>query len=191
MATGATLNLSGFSNSIGSLAGSGTVTNTGAAATLSAGGDNLSTTFSGTLQNGSGALALSKLGTGTLTLSGPNTYSGATTVSAGTLQAGSTTALSANSDFTVNSTLDLNGFSNSIGSLAGTGTVTNNGAAAATLTAGGDNASTTFSGVLAKRHRQPWGLIRAAPGLNPYRNQHLQRADRCARRRVIGSRHFI
>ena len=68
-------------------------------------------------------------------------------MSAGTLQAGSTTALSANSDFTVNSTLDLNGFSNSIGSLAGTGTVTNNGAGA-TLTAGGDNASTTFSGVL-------------------------------------------
>ena len=53
-----------------------------------------------------------------------------TTVSAGTLQAGSTTALSATSDFTVNSTLDLGGFSNAIGSLAGTGTVTNSGAAA-------------------------------------------------------------
>ena len=48
-----------------------------------------------------------------------------TTVSAGTLQAGSTTGLSATSDFTVNSTLDLGGFSNAIGSLAGTGTVTN------------------------------------------------------------------
>ena len=84
-----------------------------------------------------------------MTLSGVNTYSGATTVSAGTLQAGSTTALSANSDFTVNAILDLNGFSNAIGSLAGSGIITNNRAVAATLTAGGDNnPSTTFTGVL-------------------------------------------
>ena len=146
MVSGAILNLSGFSNTIGSLAGTGTVT-TGAAATLTV-GDNFNTTFSGVLQNGTGALALTKVGIGTLTLSGPNTYSGATTVSAGTLQAGSTTALSATSDFTVNAILDLNGYSNAIGSLAGSGTITNNRAVAAILTAGGDNASTTFSGAL-------------------------------------------
>ena len=102
------------------------MTNSGvAAATLSAGATTSSTTFSGTLQNGPGALALTKVGTATLTLSGSNTYSGATTVSLGTVQAGSITALSANSAFAVNSTLDLNGFSNAIGSLAGSGTVTN------------------------------------------------------------------
>src|SRR5271157_5752833 len=84
-----TLNLGGFSNAIGSLAGTGTVTNTGAAATLTAGGDNATTTFGGVLQNGTGAVALTKVGTGTLTLTGINTYSGATTVTAGTLQAGS------------------------------------------------------------------------------------------------------
>ena len=146
--TGATLNLNGFSNAIGSLAGNGTVTNSGvAAATLSTGGDNATSVFSGTLQNGTGILGLTKAGTGTLTLSGTNTYSGATTVSAGTLQAGSVGALSANSDFIVTSILNLGGFANSIGSLAGTGTVTNTGAAA-TLTAEGDNLSTTFSGVL-------------------------------------------
>ena len=147
--TGATLNLNGFSNSVGSLAGNGTVTNTGVAGvTLSAGGDNLSTTFSGTLQNGPGMFGLLKSGTGTLTLSGTNTYSGPTTVNAGTLQAGSSGGLSASSDFTVNSTLDLNGFSSAIGSLAGTGIVTNNGGAVATLSAGSDGASTTFSGTL-------------------------------------------
>src|SRR5208283_3499940 len=142
------LNLGGFSNAIGSLAGSGTVTDTGTAATLSAGADNASTTFSGTLQNGPGALALTKTGTGVLTLSGTNTYTGPTTVNAGTLQAGSSGGLSASSDFTVNSTLDLNGFSNAIGSLAGNGIVTNNGLAVATLSAGSDGASTTFSGSL-------------------------------------------
>ena len=148
--SGAVLNLNGFSNAIGSLAGTGTVTNNGAAAAiLSAGGDNASSVFSGTLLNGTSALGLTKTGSGTFTVSGTNTYSGATAVSAGTLQAGSTTALSVNSDFTVSSTLDLNGFSNAIGSLAGIGIVTNNGATLATLTAGGDNnPSTTFSGVL-------------------------------------------
>ena len=147
--TGATLNLNGFSNSVGSLAGNGTVTTSVAGpVTLTAGANNASSVFSGTLQNGNGTLALTKVGTGIFTLSGTNTYSGPTTVSSGTLQSGSGSALSATSDFTVNSILDLNGFSNSIGSLAGSGIITNNGAAASTLNAGGDNASTTFSGAL-------------------------------------------
>jgi len=57
-----------------------------------------------------------------------NTYTGSTTVSAGTLQAGATSAFGTNSAVSLSSgtTLDLAGFSNSIGSLAGTGgTVTN------------------------------------------------------------------
>ena len=92
--------------------------------------------------NISGTGSVVQIGTGsTVTLSGTNSYSGVTTVSAGTLQAGSITALSAASNFTVSgAVLNLNGFSNAIGSLAGTGTVTNNGAAAAILSAGGDNA---------------------------------------------------
>ena len=87
-------------------------------------------------------------GTGTLNLSSNNTYTGATTVSAGTLQAGSATAFSANSAFTVNSQLDLNGFSNTIGSLAGNGIVNNSGSANAILTIGTANTDTTFSGTL-------------------------------------------
>lgn len=100
---------------------------------LTVGGNNLSTGVSGNIvdggfnvNSGTGA-SLVKVGTGTLTLSGADTYTGVTTVSAGTLQAGSTTGLSSSSAFTVTSTLDLGGFSNAVGSLAGAGNVTNNG----------------------------------------------------------------
>ena len=143
------LDLNGFSNTIGSLAGSGIVTNDGTEpATLAVGNNNTSTTFSGILQDGTGTLALTKIGTGTLVLSGSNAYGGATLVEEGILQAGSTSALSPNSAFTVNSQLDLNGFSNTIGSLAGSGIVTNDGTVPATLAVGNNNTSTTFSGIL-------------------------------------------
>ena len=132
-----------------SLAGNGTVTNTsGTGATLTAGGNSSSTVFSGTLNNGTSTVGLTKTGTGTLSLSGSNTYSGATTVSGGTLQAGSITGLSSGSAFTVNSVLDLDGFSSTVASLAGNGTVTNSSGTGATLTAGGDNSSTVFSGTM-------------------------------------------
>jgi autotransporter-associated beta strand protein len=86
VASGATYDLNSFSETIGSLAGDGTVTSGAAGAlTLTAGGDNTSTLFSGVLQNGSGTVAFTKSGTGTLTLTGANTYSGLTTVSGGIL----------------------------------------------------------------------------------------------------------
>lgn len=86
VAAPATLDLNGFSETINGLAGSGTVDNsTTTAATLYVGNTNASTTFSGVLQNSGMAvgLALTKIGTGTLTLNGANTYTGATTISAG------------------------------------------------------------------------------------------------------------
>jgi autotransporter-associated beta strand protein len=102
---------------------------------------------SGVPVSGSGELIMDLTGTHLL-VSSNNTYSGQTILMGGTMVAETTTALSPNSAFIVNSTLDLNGFNNTIGSLSGSGIVANNGTAAATLTVGNDNNSTTFSGVL-------------------------------------------
>ena len=82
VAGGATFDLNSFSEIVGSIAGAGNITL--GTATLTAGGNNTSTTFSGPL---SGTGGLTKAGTGVLTLSGANTYSGATTINGGTLRA--------------------------------------------------------------------------------------------------------
>lgn len=84
-----TLDLHGFSDTINGLSGTGTVNNQVAGTpTLTVGGNNQSSTFSGTITNTAGTLALAKTGTGTLTLSGTNGYSGATIVNGGVLQLG-------------------------------------------------------------------------------------------------------
>ena len=84
-----TLDMNGFSDTINGLSGAGTVNNTAAGTpTLTVGGNDQSSTFSGTITNTAGTLALAKTGTGTLTLSGTNGYSGATTVNGGMLQIG-------------------------------------------------------------------------------------------------------
>ena len=95
-------------STIGSLSGAGTVKTNGV--TLTVGGDNTSTTFSGALQNnGNFVAALAKSGSGTFTLSGANTYTGTTTINAGVLAVNGSLA----SPVTVNAG----------GTLGGTGTV--------------------------------------------------------------------
>jgi fibronectin-binding autotransporter adhesin len=96
---------------------------------------------------------LRKTGNGTVILSGANTYQGATSIQAGTLQAGSTSAFGSNSAVTLanvaGATLNLNGFNNSIGSLAGGGAAGGNVfLGAANMTAGGNNTSTSYAGTI-------------------------------------------
>jgi fibronectin-binding autotransporter adhesin len=121
----------------------------GRSITLNAPGGTIDTQgFTTTIAQGiTGAGGLTKEGVGTLTLSGSSTYTGATFVNAGTLQAGAANAFAPTSAFTVASgaTLDLASFNQTIGSLAGAGSVT---LGSATLSTGNDNTSTTFSGVI-------------------------------------------
>ncbi len=136
---------------------------------LSVGGAGASSTFNGILMDttggapsGSGTLALTKLGSGTLNIGGANTYSGATTIDQGTLQIGSSNALPAGSgkgnvvfDNAANAAvLDIDGNNIVVNglsqpALSATNLVVNNGPGTATLFVGGAGASSTFDGVLA------------------------------------------
>jgi len=133
--------------SSGSITGTtGTLTGSSYSVTNNTG----TTTISAKL-GGSGALT--KTGAGTLALSGANTYTGATTINGGTIRTDAANSLSSASAVTLADTsgvtLDLNGFNQTIGSLAGGGTTGGNVTlGSATLTAGGNNTSTTFGGTM-------------------------------------------
>lgn len=136
------LDVGDVSQTIGSLAGAGTVnaSGIGGVGTLVTGGDNSSTTFSGLLSNGGATLALTKTGTGTMTLTGTNAYSGATTINSGTLAGGAANTFSAASAMTLNTggTLDLGGFAQSINAVAlAGGTLTNGSLTGAVTSTGG------------------------------------------------------
>jgi autotransporter-associated beta strand protein len=115
--SGSFLDISGHNApgvTIGSLAGDEFSSVSLGANNLTVGSNNLSTTFSGEIGGTGGSLT--KIGSGTLILSGANTYTGDTNVNRGVLQV----------DGSINSNTTVHG-----GTLAGTGTingnVTNNG----------------------------------------------------------------
>ncbi|MEI6713748.1 MAG: autotransporter-associated beta strand repeat-containing protein, partial [Verrucomicrobiota bacterium] len=150
---GVLLNITGFDNTIGSLAGGGV---TGGnvelgSATLTLGADGTSTTYSGVL---SGAGGVTKTGAGTQIFAGANIYTGLTTVNVGTLKAGVTTsAFGVNAQVSLANTagalLDITGFDTSVGSLTGGGATGGNvELGSAILTLGGDNLNATYSGAL-------------------------------------------
>ena len=114
--------------------------NTGGAtvATFSVGALNTSSIFSGVFSN-VGIIAITKVGTGTLTFSGNNSYTGATTVSAGTLNV--TGGISA-SAVTVQSGAALSG----TGTMGSTVTVNSGGAIAPGVSGSGPmNIGSTFN----------------------------------------------
>jgi fibronectin-binding autotransporter adhesin len=92
----------------------------------------------------SGTGSLSKLGTGTLTLSGANSYSGDTLINAGTLTVSGSLANTSAVNILSGATYNL-GASDTVGSITGAGNIMLN---SYTLTSGGDNTSTNFSGVI-------------------------------------------
>jgi autotransporter-associated beta strand protein len=167
----ATVDLNGYNLMVGALEGyanngTGTnnaslssnrvVTNGGTSSSLlTVGNGGGSGSFDGEINNGAGTVALTKVGTGTQILRGASSYSGATTINDGVLQAGSaaTTAFGNLSAVTLANTagaaLDLNSINQTIGSLAGGGLTGGNVTlGSAILTAGGDNTSTTYDGVI-------------------------------------------
>lgn len=104
-----------------------------------------SATQSGAVGEAGGSRPFEKIGAGELVLSGPNTFSGATTISQGTLTLQGGQALSDTSFAAIAGTGTLSvAASETIGGLAGSGALDLG--AGATLTFGGNNASSVYSG---------------------------------------------
>ena len=134
---GATVDLNGFSQSVGSIGGSGDILLGNG--TLTTGADGTSGLFGGTIAGGG---ALVKAGGGTLVLTGANTYSGGTSVLSGAL-VGNTTSLQGNivNDGTVQFDPGANG--SYTGSMSGSGVLAKTGAGILTLTGSNTNSGGT------------------------------------------------
>lgn len=150
--TGAVLDQSGS----GLLKCTSDLTVTGAGAkTLTLTGSNVGEFAGAVVNSGGGATSLAKTGSGTWTLSGANVYSGTTSVSGGVLRIeGAGTLGSTNASLSVNAggTLDVNGTTQRVANLSGTGGLISNGAAGSdvTLTLGcGNGTGGNYAGAIA------------------------------------------
>jgi autotransporter-associated beta strand protein len=148
-----TWDMNGITSSIAGLSGTnGSVTNTGAAQTLTLNVASGTQTFGGGI-GGAANVAVTKIGAGTQVLFGANIYSGATTISVGILQLANANAVQ-NSTVTISATNGL-AFSTGIGTFnlgglsgASNQSLADTAASAVTLSVGANNASTTYSGAL-------------------------------------------
>jgi autotransporter-associated beta strand protein len=137
MAANTTFDLNGFSASVGDLSDSGTVnlSSCGLITSSVTGAVTLTTnlggacTFTGVIQDGSGTVGLTMITSGqTLSLANHSIYTGATTLNAGKLQLNIDNALSASTHVaTTGGVLNLNGKTQTISGLTGTGTAVNGG----------------------------------------------------------------
>jgi len=153
---GFTITGSGTSSVTNSGSGLLTLTGNGTYAVTTNGTSNQSLTFDtgangitvgGVIKNPSNNLSIVKSGAGTLTLSGANTYTGSTTINTGTITAGASNVLADTTQLILgnSTTFNLNGNTDTIGSISGSGSIT---LGAGQLTSGGDNTSTTYSGII-------------------------------------------
>jgi fibronectin-binding autotransporter adhesin len=130
--------IAGSTIHFGSLTGGAFMrSNTGGTTTISVGALNTSTSWSGQINdNGGSNIALTKVGSGTLTLTAANSYDGATTVNAGTLDV--TTGTITNSAVTVNNNaiFQISGSGKTLGGLSVTANGTAKIGAVSTLTNG-------------------------------------------------------
>jgi autotransporter-associated beta strand protein len=133
------------------LAGLGGGPTSGRTLTYQVGARNEDGEYAGELNNGTGPTALTKVGTGALTLSGTCTHTGATTVAAGRLRV---TGVSSASGFTVQSGATLGG----TGSITGNVTVQAAGGLELNATPLAITGNLAFSGA---------AVVRPAPGFNP------------------------
>ncbi len=142
VAAGATVTMVGGNIiTVDALTGSGTVNNNNSwgIGTLTVGANNGSGTFSGSLANINGsALALTKVGSGTQTLTGAHTYIGATAVNGGTLRANNATGSATGTGLVTVNTGGRLGGSGRVGDAGKNVTV----AAGGSLTPGATEAST-------------------------------------------------
>lgn len=149
------LNTNSFSETVGSIAGDGSINNlTGAGTpTFTAGGNNTSTTFSGSISNTTGTLTFEKQGTGILTLSGVSTYTGNTLLNTGTLRIGIANALplTTNLQLAGTSVLDINAFPLTVADIfssVNTSTITDNSAGTTTTVVNITNQANTVNALV-------------------------------------------
>ena len=160
------------------------------AITFTVGANNATSAFSGTIQNGSGTIALTKTGNGTLTLNAANSYAGDTTISVGTVKTGTAGAIpfgAGKGDVIDNATLDLNGKTQTINGLAGSGSVTSSVAGAITFTVGDNGSSSTFNGTI-RRLRDGRAHEDRQRHADDHQHDHAHRRHQRQRRHAEGLR---
>ena len=176
VSSGATLSLkNGVFFTANTLAGSGNITGSGGAVTLTTGATNASSTFTGAITDGTGTLGLIKSGTGVLALGGTSAsaFSGGVTIQKGTLRLiAASTGLPSAATVTLGTgvaggILDLNGFNQTLGGLldasGGVSRVVNSGTGTPTLTLSTSN-SITVNAILGNTGQNSFGVTKSGIG---------------------------